>query len=191
MQFPHRIGKVLLLLVFLCPLLHAQEIAVPMNVQVPLFLKILTYDRNLTIGDGKELVIGIVFQSRFRLSLNAKDEFSKMVAEASLKSKNVPVRCVPIDLESDIDLSDRISAGKINILYIAPLRSIALDEITSISRELHVITLTGVPEYVESGFSVGIGMKGEKPEILINRKAAISEGADFSSQLLKLAKIIE
>jgi hypothetical protein len=37
---------------------------------------------------------------------------------------------------------------------------------------------------------VGIGSKAGKPKILINLKASREEGADFSSQLLKLSKII-
>ena len=38
---------------------------------------------------------------------------------------------------------------------------------------------------------VGVGSKGNQPEIIINRTSSISEGADFSAQLLKLTRIIE
>jgi hypothetical protein len=51
--------------------------------------------------------------------------------------------------------------------------------------------LTGVPDYIYNGISVGIDIKGEKPEILINLKSSKLEGADFSSQLLKISTIIE
>jgi hypothetical protein len=48
-----------------------------------------------------------------------------------------------------------------------------------------------VPDYVGAGCAVGIGTEGEKPLIIINLPAAKAEGADFSSQLLQLAKVIE
>jgi len=38
---------------------------------------------------------------------------------------------------------------------------------------------------------VGVGLKGESPEIIINLPAAREEGSDFSSSLLKLARVIE
>ena len=64
------------------------------------------------------------------------------------------------------------------------------EKITGVSRAKKVITLTSVPDYVESGLAVGIGVKGGKPRIIINLPAAKAEGANFSSQLLRLAKVI-
>ena len=48
----------------------------------------------------------------------------------------------------------------------------------------------GVPVFVEDGLAVGIAMKGNRPLVVINLTASKAEGADFSSQLLHIAKII-
>ena len=43
---------------------------------------------------------------------------------------------------------------------------------------------------MENGLAVGVGLRGKKPEILINLEAARAEGADFNAQLLRLARIV-
>lgn len=73
----------------------------------------------------------------------------------------------------------------------APLRAVNMATITARTRKSSVITLTGVPSFVDEGLAVGIDLQGEKPRLLVNRKAAGAEGAKFSSRLLKLARIVD
>ena len=169
---------------------QAQETAVPVEVQFPLFLKILTFDRNLKARVGDEIVIGIVHQSRFRTSLNVKDDFVDVMNRSPIKKvKDIPVRQVPIDIDKS-NLGKAISKNKVDILYITPVRALGMEKIAGVSRARKVITLTGIPDYIKSGLAVGIGVKGGKPWIIINLPAAKAEGANFSSRLLILAKVI-
>lgn len=169
---------------------RAQEMAVPVEVQIPLFLKILTFDRNLKKRVGDEIVIGIVYQRKFKRSRMVKDQVVDVIGESSLwKVADIPVRQVSIDLDT-VDLGSAVSKNEIDILYITPMRALGMEKIADITRAKKIMTLTGVPDYVESRLAVGIGIKGRKPWIIINLSAARAEGADFSSQLLKLAKVI-
>jgi len=106
------------------------------------------------------------------------------------KVENIPIRQVSIDIDR-VDLASAVVKNNIDVLYITPLRAIGMETITSVSRAKQVLTLTGVPDYVESGLAVSIGIKGKKPQIIINLAAAKAEGVNFSSQLLKLAKVIK
>ena len=47
-----------------------------------------------------------------------------------------------------------------------------------------------MPEYVEAGVSVGIGIRRDRPLIIVNLAQARAEGTAFSSQLLALARIV-
>jgi hypothetical protein len=47
-----------------------------------------------------------------------------------------------------------------------------------------------VPRYVETGLAIGVDMKGERPEIVINLAASRAEGADLTAHLLKLARLV-
>jgi hypothetical protein len=187
-----RIGLVVILIFLWTATTRPQEIAVPVSVQYPLFLRILTFDRNLEARVGDEIVIAIVYQEKFKRSLNVKDELVRVMDESPIKKiEDIPIRYVPIDIRDKTDLAKVVSKNKADILYITPLRTIQTETITAVSRDKKITTLTGVPDYVESGLAVGIGIKGEKPLIIVNLKGAKAEGVNFDSELLKLAKIVE
>jgi hypothetical protein len=185
------ISSIIIIIILGFTILWAEEMPVPADLQYSLFLKILTFDRNLKARVGEEIVVGIVYQKNFRESSNAKDEFTKAMDESSIKRiEDIPIRQVPVNL-NDTDLDSAVSHMRIDILYITPLRTVKIEDIIKVSQIKQLTTLTGVPDYVESGLAVGIGTKGDKPQIIINLPAAKKEGADFSSQLLRLAKIVE
>jgi hypothetical protein len=170
----------------------AQDTMVPSTIQYRLFIKILSYDRNLTANMGKELVIGILYQSGFRTSFQAMEGFQEAVKTTEQKEfEKISVRSVAIDLDNESDLEKALSGKEIDVIYLTPLRAYEIKAIAALSRAKKMITLTGVPEYAEKGIVVGVGMKGESPEIIINLPAAREAGSDFSSSLLKLARVIE
>lgn len=169
----------------------AQEMPVPSEEQLKILLNTLTFDRNLKKRQGERLTIGIVYQGSYRNSLQAKDDLIEAL-------KSVPIReifshslhIVPIDLYL-IGLEEAVTSQDVDVLYVAPLKAYDIRKISQLSRQERVITFSGVPEYSEQGIAVTVGKKGDKAQIIINLSAAKAEGADFSSQLLKLAKIVE
>lgn len=174
----------------LTPELKSQRMEVPIEIQVPMLLKILTFDRNLEKRSGKKFTIGIIYQSKYKDSFEAKDKFIESINRISIKKiKDIPIDLLSIDVDGS-DLEHAILKKEINALYIAPLRAFDIERITKISQDRKIISMTGIIEQVNSGISIGIGAKGDKPLIIINLESAKLEGIDFSSQLLKLAKII-
>jgi len=182
---------VLLIIQFAGRAIAVEEMEVPVEIQIPLFLKILTYDRNLKERVGDEIVLGIVYQEKFRKSLNVKTQLEKYLENSKERQiDDVPFRYVLINLSSLSMFKAILEKEKVDIVYIAPLRAVAVDALAADCRALGITSLTGVPAYCESGIAISISSKGESPKIIINLTGAQSEGADFSSQLLKLAKII-
>lgn len=162
--------------------------------QWALFQKILVYDRNLDRFGGKSLNVGVVYQKKDRLSLQSRDQFHAAVAaNPELKGvhqkKGFNFSCVDLALEDSSDLAAAITELSVDLLYITPMRTLDVELVAAVSRAQQRTTLTGVPDYVEAGLAVGLGVKGEKPRILVNLKAAKAEGANFNSRLLKLAKV--
>lgn len=169
----------------------AQEMSVPAKLQYQIFLKILTFDRNLRDRVGDEIVIGIIYQSNFRKSWKVREEIVEAINESPEKKlEDIPIRYVTINLSGENDLKEIISRNKVDIFYITPIRAFDLRTITVMSRAKKILTLTGVTDYVELGIAVGLGLKRQKPQIIINLTAAKAEGSDFSSKLLNLAKIV-
>jgi hypothetical protein len=164
---------------------------VPVDVQGPLLLKILPFDRQYANRVSDVLVIGIAFQKNVWLSLRVKNELLAVFQRLQrTELDSIPIHPVSIDLD-DPNWRSRILANRIRIIYITPIRNLSILKISAFCRNNQILSMTGVPEYVDMGLSVGIALKGENPEIVINRNAARLEGSDFTAQLLKLARVVE
>jgi len=100
------------------------------------------------------------------------------------------ISVIPLSYSDRAGLLASLRSEKIDLIYIAPLLGTAISGILDASEEAQVLTSTGVPEFVEEGVAVGIGSRGGKPQIVINRDASIAQGAEFSSDLLNVARIV-
>lgn len=176
-----------------CRSAAAQDMDVPVNVQVPLLYKILSFDRKLgerAVGD--DIVIAIVYQEGFRASVNARDQVkdaARRIGDTSILGH--PVTWVWLELGQMPDLESAFLKFRVDVVYVAPLRGVGLERITAAARGKRVTSFSGVTDYVDRGIAVGIALQKERPLILINLAAARAEGAEFGSQLLNLARVIE
>ena len=164
----------------------AQQMAAPVDVQFSLFYRIFSYDRNLERRAASGLVIGVVFQPDVRASVLARNDAMRQPVPEGV---GFAVRMVAIPLSERTDVDSAAGAAGCNVLYVTPLRAVDVAEIARSARARDILTLTGVPEYVLEGVAVGIGVRGDRPEILVNLNASRQQGADFSAQLLRLARV--
>jgi hypothetical protein len=172
---------------------HAQEMAAPAEVQIPLLFKILTFDRRLGARpQGKVIVIAVVFQTGFRASLVARNQIVdalKTMEDATISGH--PVRWVAVEWKDGEQLRQALIRERTDVVYLTPVRGVELDPITSAARAGGMTTFTGVTRYVEHGLALSVGIVRERPQIIVNLPATRAEGSDFTSQLLRLCKVIE
>ena len=169
----------------------AEVMQVPMDLQVPLILKVLIYDRNFAERDQSAVNIAVVFTPSDPTSLQARDEVLRALERVSDKSVGGrPIRFSAIESTRVADIEQAVLARKISVLYITPGNSANLEQLLRLSERNQVITVTGVPEYVNRGAAVGIGLRQDKPEILINLASARSAGGEFDASLLRIARVI-
>jgi len=157
--------------------------AVPVDVQVALFVNIWKLDRNLDRPAG--VTVAVLYQKQFEESVVQKDEFLAAAAHAGTS-----IHCIAVEVGSQALLLSRLAEVTADIVYVTPLRSVNIADVARLSRERRMRTITGVPEYVDAGLAVGIGLHKNRPLIIINVVASRLEGAAFSSQLLNLARIV-
>jgi hypothetical protein len=168
-----------------------EKMPVPPRVQIPILLKVLTYDRNFEKKVGDKLVIGLLYDSQDDDSEKIKEKVSDVLDSLSGKTvKDVPFTYVDLDYNSKKSQKNSIESKKVDVLYLAPGGIGHLKSIVQISQEYKILTITGVPDYVKRGISVGIGLKDKKPEIWINLSSTKAEGSDLPANLLKLCKVI-
>jgi YfiR/HmsC-like len=78
--------------------------------------------------------------------------------------------------------------GSASVVYIMP----GTASLKSQSASKGVLSISGVTSYVENGnVAIGLGVEGGKPKIIINMSQLKAEGQELSSDLLKIAKVIQ
>jgi len=171
--------------------LRGEPMALPAEQQVPLLLKVLTYDRNFERKAGRELAIGIVHDPSDRDSAKATDEVGSTFFKFTSRTvKGLPLKYYTIEFTGIADLERFVKEKRISVLYLAPGNAKNLPALVKLAEDLDLTTLTGVPDYVRRGATVGISLNQDKPQILINLASARAGGSDFDASLLRIATVL-
>jgi len=172
-------------------LAYADEMPVPADLQVPLILKVLTFDRNFEDRIPTELIVGIVFKPGDAASIAVRDDVSAAFLALDGKTvKKVPIRYIELPFSSPTELLQTARDSGVNVFYVTPGNSGTLSGLLEVSTSLGILTTTGVPDYVTQGVAVGIGTRSDKPLILINLSSSRSTGSEFDASLLRIARVI-
>lgn len=174
-----RLGLLAVALVCLLPSTTTAA-EVPVSVQLSLYHKIWKLDRNL--GTRPDLVVAVLHQDSYAASAEAK-------AAVVAWSATSRVRCIYVALDqkqSEASLQTVVA----DVFYVTPMRGANIEQIARIARARQIRTMSGLTEYVQIGLSVAIGVRNDRPRIMINLDAARAEGAAYQAQLLQMAEIV-
>jgi hypothetical protein len=151
----------------------------------------MDFAKNINPSRFDTVYFYIIYQSKFRESYIAMNQLTELGMNAELNSyKDKPIKFITVEAEN-ISLIGKQNHRKLSIIYVTPLRAFNIDKITNLSQSYKILTLTAIPDYVAKGISIGFDIYKQQPKILINIRSSKAEGYEFSSQLLKLAKVIE
>lgn len=151
----------------------AQTAPVPPPLQATTFDKIFDFDRAL--GDRVKLKVLLVH-----------DPASGREAAAALQQafNAAAIAAEPVPLAA---AAGRLQPGV--VAYLLP--GTATSELLGAAAAAKVLTIAGDAALAEQGkASVGLAMRGDKPEIVVNLDRVEQEGHDFSAQLLKFARVV-
>jgi len=185
--------RILLPVILMVSTLYAQNgvTELPMDVQMKLILKIISYDRNLNkkVTDGVN--IGILFKENDKQSKETADKAISVLGElAGTKISGHDFNHKVITINSGMDLSDKLKNEKISYLFLSAGLEEYIDKITTATKELEILSMSCVPKYLDKGVSLAFDRMQNKAVILL-RKSYTDEGSNFPATFLKLAKIIE
>jgi hypothetical protein len=169
----------------------ADVMPVSPDLQIPLILKVLTYDRHFADRAANALNVGIVYSPDNPASAKAMSAIADVFQSFSDKTvKNAVIRHTSVGFTSEAALVRFAQTNRVNVFYIAPGNGPNLETLLRISGGERIITTTGVPDYVERGVAVGIGVRQDKPQILINLGSSRFAGLEFDASLLRIARVI-
>lgn len=145
------------------------------NTEAKFFVKIMNF--NTYISSPK---VGVIFDPANSTSYNSKKRIINALSNYGIETLAVPISSV-----------GNAKGHGVNVFYFSKGLS-SLDYVARTARKNKIVTFSSESSDVEEGYAsvtVGISSAG-KTKIIINLKNLKKEGSMFSSQLLRLANII-
>ena len=175
-----------------CPFSAAHaEFSLPIVVQVPLILKLLTYEQRLMQTQEPVILIGFLFHPKDSESRGCFEQFNAQIesyADRTIHGHRVAL--VPLVIEDADRLRASLTRTHIDVLYVGPGNAARIKQISEVTRTVGTLTVTGDESYVDDGLSVAVVRRGEQPGITMNLAASRAEGFEWDARLLALCRVI-
>jgi YfiR/HmsC-like len=163
---------------------------VPFDIQIPLVLKALTYDRHLKSRVSDQVRIAIISPSG--KGHDVIEEFNASLEKLPARNVNgLPVTFKEI-ARADEPLDRELRDGRWAAVYTMP--GFNADEIAKIKRageSARVLLVAAAAEDVERGLAFGVGAEGGRPQIVVNLPSTQACGSDFDLAFLRLGRVIQ
>ena len=159
--------------------------------QAVILARALAYDDNLRNRAGDSLVIAVLFKPGAGGSESAADGMVRAFkALEGVKVQNLPMHVLKLAYGSRDALHGAVGAQGIDAVYVCPGLEGDQGAIRDESRRDHILTIASREEQMNAGLSLGVFQFDGKTTITVNLPASKEEGAAFSSELLRLARVI-
>jgi len=157
------------------PTFASEDMPVPLPVQAAMFSKIFAYVRTL---DRQTVRVVIVYPPEQRAQLQTTvNGLRQAFHDAGLDAQGV----------SSDQLAGKLGKGA--VAYVLP--EAATPGVLDAVAGAKALSISGAPALAEAGsVSIAIGIKANKPEILVNTQRLKTEGQEISSQLMALARAV-
>lgn len=163
---------------------------VPFEVQVPLLLKALTYDRSLKGRVGEQVRIAVALPPKGgRDAAEGLKSALDGLPDRTLNGLPVSFKEVPGDEGA---LTEALRAGRWAAVYVMPGFSGAeLEGVKRACAARQVLAAAAHVDDVERGIAFGVGVQGGKPQLVVNLGGMKAFGSQFDLALLQLARVIQ
>jgi len=145
--------------------LQAQE--APPKLQAALFMKLLGFYTNLGSGDFTIHVVGSP-----GVASELKGNIGKKIGKAKL---------------SAVSEGEGPPTNGAKVIYVGK----SVKAITDYSQANKVLTITGLPKFVNEGVTLGVTIEAGKPKILLNLSATKAEDVNWNPAILKVASTVD
>lgn len=143
---------------------------VPVEVQAALFLKILKFNND--IAKGGEVSIYVLNSQEFA------DEMNKAIG-----------RKIGNSTLTAINTGFSVPEEKPSVVYIGDSDNI--EDILNYTRSNKVLSITGIPDMISKGVTLGVGVSGGKPKVLLNYESLKLEKVNMDPAIHRIAKVIK
>jgi uncharacterized protein DUF4154 len=178
-------------LIFFTGRVVADDVAVPISLQVELLLKVASYDRNLKARAGDQVRIAVLIHQEDADSGRSAAQALKALADVE-DIDGLPVERLIMTYTDAAALARQTNEGSLSILYVMP--GFDDSEMASIAQALDgvsVLSAGALAKYTAQGVVLGFDLAGGKPKLLVNLERARRQHVELSSSVLKLMRVVE
>ena len=152
----------------------------------------LAYDENLPSRAGKIVALAVLYKPENPASeKEARESFALFHKLESYNIVGLPFHSFLLPFTSPEVLDEAVGAQGIVALYVCPGMENEIPGIKRISRKHKTTTIASREEQVTAGLALGVFSLDRNLIVVVNLPVSREEGARFSSDLLRLAKVIQ
>lgn len=164
---------------------------VPAETQLPIYFKLLTYDRTLWETPAPKLRIGLLHRFGDQTSYRSLIALREALAASAHKTINgVAFAHTILGWHDADDLARQIAQADIEVLYVTAGHRDHLDVISRIARQRGILTLAAETGSVGLGLSVGLRHDGERIRIEVDIASLAAEGHQLDARVLRLCEVV-
>jgi hypothetical protein len=179
------------LVLFFAAQVGAEDVVVPISLQMELMLKVASYDRNLKQRARDRVRIAVL--------LKAEDADSGRSAAQALKAlstadavEELPVERLSVTYTDGPTLALLVRESNVAILYVTPgFDESEIDAMAQALDGVSVLSAGALGKYTARGVVLGFDLVGGKPKLLVNLTIAKRQRVELSSSVLKLMRVVE
>jgi hypothetical protein len=169
----------------------AEDVSVPISLQMDLLLKVASYDKNLKERAHDRVRVAVLIRQ--------DDADSGRFAAQALKAlketdhvDGLPLERISLTYTDGPTLTRLTHEGNVSVLYVTP--GFSESEIDAMARALDgvsVLSVGALAKYTLRGVVIGFDLAGGKPKLLVNLDRAKRQSVELSSSVLKLMRVVE
>jgi len=173
-----------------CPLrLYAEEVTVPLSMQVQLLTLVADYDKGFAErARGRTKIV--LLTSKSPDSERALTQVQTALAQIG-QIGGQPHEESTVVFESGAALSALCRTSGISIVFLMPGLQNNIAEIKRSLDGLDVLSVASIGSYVHQGIVLGFDVVSGKPKLLVNLEQARSQKISFRSELLKMVRVVD
>jgi len=170
--------------------------ALPSDVFLAIMLKALNYDRKIDrLAQGK-IVIGVVYikgdETALDFALKIRDNFLHIQSSPTLK--HLPAQIVLLDFDKSVDkktFEENLKQNHVSVVVVTEQDPQINKIIFETTMGLGINSVCYSSECVKQGAGLGIILKDNKSQMVINISVAQREGSDYAARFLALCEAVK
>jgi hypothetical protein len=169
----------------------AEEVNVPISLQMDLLLKVASYDKNLKQRARDRVRLAVLIRQDDADSGRSAAQALKALADTD-DVDGLPLERISMTYTDGPTLTRLTHEANVSILYVTP--GFTESEIDAMARALDgvsVLSAGALAKYTLRGVVIGFDLAGGKPKLLVNLDRAKRQSVELSSSVLKLMRVVE